>query len=84
VDASSAERWVVLAMERGLIDGRIDQAARTVAISRAAKRALSDDDWRGLASRIASWRTEVDGLLDAVRGPSSAGRARAAAASGSA
>ena len=67
-------------MERGLIVGRIDQAARSVAISRAAKGALSDDDWRGLSTRLGTWRAEVDGLLDAVKG----GRARAAAATGSA
>lgn len=87
VAPEDAERWVVMAIERGLIEGRIDQAAGRVLIVRATPRSFQEADWRGLSARLGAWRGEVEHLVAAIKGGPAgrgAGGARAAAAAGSA
>ena len=58
---------MVTAIEEGLIEGRIDQTARTVSVSRATPRTFAKKDWSVLQTKLSAWTEEVDAIADSLR-----------------
>jgi translation initiation factor 3 subunit M len=81
IDGADVEGWVVKAIARGLLDGRMDQTARTVTVTRAAQRVFGDQEWSALRDKLRGWRDSVSGLLAVMR-PESAAASTAATATG--
>ena len=56
VPDTEVEEWVIRGMGKRVIEGRIDQMARCVAITRAAAPAFTDAHWQKLAEQLAAWK----------------------------
>jgi translation initiation factor 3 subunit M len=77
VDPADAELWVVRAIQRGLLEAKIDQVARTVSVARANPRTFQESDWRMLESRIGAWKSSVESLMTSIKGGPAAASAHA-------
>ena len=58
-----------MAISRGLIDARMDQAAATLVVTRSTQRsAFGPEQWVTLQGRLKTWRDNVAALLTVVEG----------------
>ena len=57
------ENWVVMSITSGLLDCRIDQAARQVVVSRCTERVFDAAAWRSLQGTLHAWQATVGSLL---------------------
>ncbi|RYG55161.1 hypothetical protein EON66_05965 [archaeon] len=64
--ASEVESWVVMAVARGLIRARIDQALGIVSFSWWVQREFSMDQWVVLQKRLAQLREGVNSMLSTL------------------
>lgn len=80
IGAEDVEEWVVKAITAGLVDARIDELKKVVVVSRYSQREFGDENWRQLAARLTTWRSNVAAMLDTLQ----SGRVGARAAMGSA
>ena len=60
---AEVEQWVVMAITSGLLECRIDQAARTVAVQRCTERVFDAAAWRALQATLHAWQNTVGSLL---------------------
>jgi translation initiation factor 3 subunit M len=56
--------WVVRAIGSKLLDGRIDQVAATVTISRCHHRTFTSKEWQGLGQQLSSLRGALVSAAD--------------------
>jgi translation initiation factor 3 subunit M len=56
--------WVVRAIGSKLLDGRIDQVAGTVVISRCHHRTFTSKEWQGLGQQLSGLRKELAAASD--------------------
>lgn len=71
--------WVVRAIGSKLLDGRIDQVAASVTISRCHHRTFTSKEWQGLGQQLSGLRGALVSASDML-GARQAGRAAGAAA----
>ena len=57
------ENWVVMSITSGLLDCRIDQAARQAVVSRCTERVFDAAAWRSLQGTLHAWQATVGSLL---------------------
>jgi translation initiation factor 3 subunit M len=67
VAESEVESWVVTAMGKGLLTGRIDQLARTVTPTGVTRRQFAEGEWGELLEKLTAWEGRVGGILGVVR-----------------
>lgn len=75
--------WVVRAIGSKLLDGRIDQVAATVTISRCHHRTFTSKEWQGLGQQLSGLRgalVSAGDMLGAKQAARGAPASRAAAA----
>ena len=68
VGEGDVEVWVVRAIGKKLLEARIDQMRRTVAVTKCMQRTFSTAQWRALlaqlgAWKVCPWRGEMSGFL---------------------
>ncbi len=72
--------WVVRAIGSKLLDGRIDQVAATVTITRCHHRTFTSKEWQGLGQQLSGLRSalvsasDMLGARQAARAAGSGGR----------
>lgn len=80
ITPEQVQPWVVRAIGSKLLDGRIDQVAATVTISRCHHRTFTSKEWQGLGQQLSSLRgalvsaSDLLGAKQAARGAGAAGR----------
>lgn len=50
------EVWVVRAIGKKLLEARIDQMRRTVAVTKCMQRTFSATQWRALLAQLGAWK----------------------------
>eukprot|EP00168_Porphyra_purpurea_P009327 TRINITY_DN2266_c0_g1_i1.p1 TRINITY_DN2266_c0_g1~~TRINITY_DN2266_c0_g1_i1.p1 ORF type:complete len:373 (-),score=155.93 TRINITY_DN2266_c0_g1_i1:231-1184(-) len=63
VPAGEVEEWVIRAIGLDLIDAKMNQLDRTVAVHRSTQRSFSKEEWRPLSERINVWKENVAELM---------------------
>ncbi|KAJ2004143.1 hypothetical protein GGI04_000535 [Coemansia thaxteri] len=66
VPAEDVEMWVIDAIRAGLIQGKMNQIARTLLPTRSTYRTFGSEHWTLLASRLDQWKTSLDSLRPVV------------------
>jgi translation initiation factor 3 subunit M len=66
IGEGEVEAWIVRAIGKKLLDARIDQLARTVAITRCSHRSFGGPQWRELRAQLAAWSSNVAGVKNLV------------------
>ena len=56
VGEGDVEAWVVRAIGKKLLEARIDQMRRTVAVTKCAQRYFSTAQWRALLAQLGAWK----------------------------
>lgn len=56
VGEGDVEAWVVRAIGKKLLEARIDQMRRTVAVTKCAQRTFSTAQWRALLAQLGAWK----------------------------
>lgn len=60
------EEWVVRVIGSGLVDAKMNQLKKRVAVLRSTQRRFSRDEWAPLSERISVWKENVQDLLDGL------------------
>ena len=55
------EVWVVRAIGKKLLEARIDQMRRTVAVTKCMQRTFSATQWRALLTQLGAWKVRLPG-----------------------
>ncbi|GAB0490655.1 hypothetical protein MMPV_001892 [Pyropia vietnamensis] len=63
VPEADVEEWVIRAIGLDLVDAKLNQLDRTVAVHRSTQRAFSKEEWRPLSERINVWKENVAELV---------------------
>lgn len=63
VPEAEVEEWVIRAIGLDLVDAKLNQLDRTVAVHRSTQRAFSKEEWRPLSERINVWKENVAELV---------------------
>lgn len=56
VGEGDVEVWVVRAIGKKLLEARIDQMRRTVAVTKCMQRTFSSAQWRALLAQLGAWK----------------------------
>ena len=56
VEEGEVEVWVVRAIGKKLLEARIDQMRRTVAVTKCMQRTFSTAQWRALLAQLGAWK----------------------------
>ncbi|KAI9681642.1 MAG: hypothetical protein M1829_000841 [Trizodia sp. TS-e1964] len=67
VSAADVEMWVIDVVRAGLVEGKLSQLNQTFLIHRATYRSFGVKQWQEVASRLATWRESLVGVLEVVR-----------------
>ncbi|KAL3670283.1 hypothetical protein V7S43_004596 [Phytophthora oleae] len=67
VDEEDVEKWVVRAITAGVVNAKIDQLARTVAISRSLQRRFGAEQWKEVDAKLQLYKKNVGGLLNIIK-----------------
>lgn len=54
--------WVIRAIGHKLLEGKIDQVAQSVTITRCHNRTFSSKEWQGLGQQLRSWKEALGGM----------------------
>lgn len=73
------QQWIMRAIGSKLIEGKIDQVAGTVTITRCHHRTFTSSEWQGLGQQLTALREALQGANDMLLAKQAAG-SRAAAA----
>jgi translation initiation factor 3 subunit M len=66
VPKEEVEAWVVRTISAKLIEAKMDQLSETVLISKCVHRVFGPEQWRVLQAKLASWKTNIKGILDTI------------------
>lgn len=64
---AEVESWVIAAVSSGLLQAKMDQLQKRVMVERSVVRKFDMAQWKALQSRLALWKTNVGGILDALK-----------------
>ncbi|KAI8923389.1 hypothetical protein BC831DRAFT_429030 [Entophlyctis helioformis] len=70
ISEDEVEIWAIDVIRTGLVDAKINQLERTLAITRSTQRVFGQEQWEQLRERLAGWRSSVAEcvrVLDAAR-----------------
>jgi len=67
IDNSEVERWVISAINAGLIEAKMDQLKEVILIKRGAQRVFTITEWKQLSDHLHAWRDNVRSLLQVVK-----------------
>lgn len=67
VNEEDVEKWVVRAITAGVVNAKIDQLARTVAISRSLQRRFGAEQWKEIDAKLQLYKKNVGGLLNIIK-----------------
>lgn len=63
IPESQVESWVVLAIGRKLLEAKMDQPGRRLAISRATQATFGPPEWARLKQQLAAWKDSMAGVV---------------------
>ncbi|KAI9022514.1 hypothetical protein DFJ74DRAFT_706499 [Hyaloraphidium curvatum] len=66
IQESEVEIWVIDAIRAGLLDARMNQVTKTVAVRRATVRSFTMDHWKQLASKLEGWKEGLAEILQVL------------------
>ncbi|EED93228.1 predicted protein [Thalassiosira pseudonana CCMP1335] len=61
------EKWVILGVSSGLMEAKMDQLSKVVIVERCVVRQFGSTEWEALKVRLDKWKTNVRGVLDALK-----------------
>lgn len=64
IPAEQVQQWIVRAIGSKLLEGKIDQVAATVTISRCHHRTFTSSEWEGLRDQLRALREALQGAND--------------------
>jgi len=67
VPVTDVESWVVRGVGRGLLDAKCSQETQTITISRSTTREFGPAQWQALQTKLNTWRSNIDGVLQRLR-----------------
>ncbi|KAK9831893.1 hypothetical protein WJX81_006639 [Elliptochloris bilobata] len=76
VGEGDVEAWVVRAIGKKLLEARIDQMRRTVAVTKCAQRTFPGAQWRALLAQLGAWKDNLHTVKELVGGQSDTGMSR--------
>jgi translation initiation factor 3 subunit M len=79
IPSDQVQQWIMRAIGSKLIEGKIDQVAGTVTITRCHHRTFTSSEWQGLGQQLTALREALQGANDMLLAKQAAG-SRAAAA----
>ncbi|KAI7824438.1 hypothetical protein BX661DRAFT_185325 [Kickxella alabastrina] len=66
IDEDDVELWIIDVIRAGLIQGKMNQVARTVLPTRSTYRTFGADQWELLAERLSQWKKSLEELQPVV------------------
>lgn len=67
ISEDEVEQWVIRAVSSGLMEAKMDQLRKVVLVERCAVRQFGMTEWTALKVRLDKWKTNVGGVLDALK-----------------
>lgn len=64
---AEVESWVIAAVSSGLLQAKMDQLQNKVMVERTVVRKFDMEQWKALRNRLSLWKTNVGGILDALK-----------------
>ena len=61
------EQWVITGVSSGLMEAKMDQLRQVVLVERCVVRQFGSNEWAALKVRLDAWKTNVKGVLDALK-----------------
>mmetsp|Transcript_25167 Transcript_25167/g.38086 ORF Transcript_25167/g.38086 Transcript_25167/m.38086 type:complete len:443 (-) Transcript_25167:63-1391(-) len=61
------EQWVITGVSSGLMEAKMDQLRKVVLVERCVVRQFGTNEWAALKVRLDAWKTNVRGVLDALK-----------------
>ncbi|KAK9828739.1 hypothetical protein WJX72_001837 [[Myrmecia] bisecta] len=65
-EEGEVEAWVVRAIGKKLVEGRIDQLRGVVTITKCTPRSFGRDQWQELREQLAAWKESIKGVRELV------------------
>eukprot|EP00877_Chromochloris_zofingiensis_P013134 jgi/Chrzof1/8074/UNPLg00119.t1 len=62
IPENQIQPWVIRAIGHKLLEGKIDQVAQSVTITRCHNRTFSSKEWQGLGQQLRSWKEALGGM----------------------
>ncbi len=72
IPEEEVEHWVIRAVSSGLMEAKMDQLRKVVLVERCAARQFGMKEWTALKIRLDTWKSNVRGVLDALKKSSAA------------
>ncbi|KAH6562073.1 hypothetical protein BASA50_004193 [Batrachochytrium salamandrivorans] len=66
VSEDEVEFWVIDAIRAGLVDAKINQLQKTIAVTRATQRTFEVEQWKLLQSRLLLWKNNLGECLEVI------------------
>jgi len=63
---SEVESWVIKAITAKLMDAKMDQITKTVAVNHCADRVFTTKQWVSLREKLSTWRDSMRNLLSSI------------------
>lgn len=67
IPEDAVEDWVIRAISSGLVEAKMNQLTKRVAVFRSTQRRFTHDEWAPLSERINIWKENAQDLLDGLR-----------------
>ena len=67
VPSEDVEIWVIDSIRSGLVEGKLSQQKQEFLIHRSTYRVFGEHQWREVASRLETWKSSLESVLDTIR-----------------
>ena len=67
IPSEDVEVWVIDSIRSGLVEGKLSQQKQEFLIHRSTYRVFGENQWRGVASRLETWKGSLRGVLSVIR-----------------